>query len=146
MDPKVSCSADTVEGQGLAAIPGQARALFLEPNAVSVATVNGSGSPRVTPLWVDIEGDHILLNGTDAREWLRNLRRNPEVALSIFDPQHIYRHVNVVGRAVEFSEEGAQEHIQKLARKYTGGPYAGPLQERRVMVKIRPDLVSLREG
>ncbi len=102
--------------------PGQ-RKLFEGPNFVNVATLGKDGTPRSTAIWVDLDGDDILLNGTVTRKWLLNLKRNPAVALSIYDQKEPYKQLNVLGEAVSFTTEGGYEHIEKLSQKYTGGPY-----------------------
>ncbi len=97
--------------------------IFEGPNFVNVATLGKDGTPRSTAIWVDLDGDDILLNGTVSRKWLLNLKRNPAIALSIYGTNEPYKQVNVLGEAVEFTREGGYEHIEKLSRKYTGGPY-----------------------
>ncbi len=116
------------------------RKLFEEANYVNVASLGKDGTPRSTAIWVDIDGDDILLNGASSRKWLANLRRNPTVALSVFDMKNPYNQVNVTGEVVEITEQGAEEHIDKLARKYTGQNYSShlandPRQVARVRVK-----------
>jgi PPOX class probable F420-dependent enzyme len=116
------------------------RRLFEEPNFVNVATVGKDGTPRSTAIWVELDGDDILLNGASSRKWLANMRRNPAVALNIFDLKNPYYQVNVVGEVVEITGEGAEEHIDKLSRKYFGRDYSAhdpndPRQIIRVKVK-----------
>ena len=116
------------------------RKLFEEPNLVSVATLGKDGTPRNTAIWVDIDGDDILLNGTTSRQWMANLHRNPQVALSIYDLKNPYSQVNVIGEVVEITQQGGEEHIDKLANKYTGHDYSDhrpndPRQLARVRVK-----------
>jgi PPOX class probable F420-dependent enzyme len=116
------------------------RKLFEEPNFVTVSTLGKDGTPRATTIWVDIEGEDILLNGASSRKWLANLRRNPHVALSIFDLKNPYNRVSVIGEVASITKEGAEEHIDKLAQKYTGNAYTDhqpndPRQVARVRVK-----------
>jgi PPOX class probable F420-dependent enzyme len=116
------------------------RRLFDEPNFASLATIAKDDTPRNTIIWVELVGDEILLNGYSSRAWIANLRRNPNVAIAIFDLQNPYRQVIVTGIVVEITQVGAAEHIDKLARKYTGTDYqlhlAGdPRQIVRVQVK-----------
>ncbi len=107
-----------------------------------VATVGTSGSPQVTPVWVDYDGEHVLINSAKGRTKDRNLRANPKVAVSILDPDDPYRYLGLQGEVVEITEEGAFEHIHQLAHKYWGRPF-GPLAdgEVRVLYKIKPTRV-----
>jgi PPOX class probable F420-dependent enzyme len=95
-------------------------------------------------VWVDFDGTHVRINTARGRIKAGNLQANPRVALSILDPQNPYRYVQVRGRVVEMTEQGADAHIDALAKKYLGQdtyPYrrAG---EVRVMVKIAPERVQ----
>lgn len=115
------------------------RSVFEGKNFVNVATVGKDGTPRSTAIWVDIDGDDILLNGASSRKWLANLRRDPHVALNIFDMGNPYNQVNLLGEVVEITDQGGEEHIDKLAQKYTGANYrqhqpADPRQIARVRV------------
>jgi PPOX class probable F420-dependent enzyme len=99
------------------------RKLFEDPNLVNVATLGKDGTPRTTAIWVDIDGDDILLNGARSRQWLANLRRNPQVALCVYDLKDPYKQVNVLGEVVDITEVGGEEHIDRLAQKYWGKDY-----------------------
>jgi len=99
------------------------RSVFEGKNLVNVATIGKDGTPRSTAIWVDIDGDDILLNGAGSRKWLANLRRDPHVALNIFDTANLYIQVNIIGEVVEITEQGAEEHIDKLSQKYGGRNY-----------------------
>src|SRR5436305_14666367 len=90
------------------------RKLFEVPNFVSVATLGKDGTPRVTAVWVDLDGDDILLNPASSRKWLANMRHNPQVALCILSPKNPYFQVNVQGEVVDITLEGAEEHRDKL--------------------------------
>ncbi|HXI30609.1 MAG TPA: PPOX class F420-dependent oxidoreductase [Vicinamibacterales bacterium] len=108
-----------------------------------LATVNADGSPQVTPVWVDYDGTHVIVNTARARVKSRNLERNPRVALAISDPANPYRYVGIQGRVVEMTEQGADAHIDKMTKKYMNQdtyPYRRP-GEVRVMVKIAPEKV-----
>ena len=117
--------------------------LFLEPNFGSVATVRADGSPHVTPVWVDYDGEHVVFNTAEGRAKVRNLRRDPRVAIEVYGRENPYSYVAVTGTA-EIVEEGADEHIDKLAKKYLGVdtyPYRRP-GERRLIVRVRPERVD----
>ena len=111
---------------------------------VHLATVMSSGAPQVTPMWFDYDGTFFRVNSARGRVKDRNMRRNPAVALSIVDPANSYRYVGVRGRVVEITEQGADAHIDRLAKKYLDQdryPYRQP-GEVRVIYKIVPERVS----
>ena len=115
--------------------------LFQKKAFAHLATVNGDGTPQVTPVWVDFDGTHIRFNTAKGRVKERNLRRTPNVALAILDPDNPYRYLRVSGRVVEITEQGAEQHIDALAKKYLGQdryPFrkAG---EVRMLCKILPE-------
>jgi PPOX class probable F420-dependent enzyme len=108
-----------------------------------LATVNASVSPHVTPVWVDYDGTHVLVNTARRRVKANNLEQNPRVALAISDPQNPYRYLGIQGRVVEMTEQGGDAHIDKMAKKYLNKdsyPYRRP-GEVRVIVKIAPEKV-----
>jgi PPOX class probable F420-dependent enzyme len=114
-----------------------------KPAFAQLATVNADGTPQVTPVWVDYDGTHVLVNTARGRVKTRNLERNPRVALAISDPENPYRYVGIQGRVVEMTEKGGDAHIDKMAKKYLNKdsyPFRQP-GEVRVIVKIAPDKV-----
>jgi PPOX class probable F420-dependent enzyme len=114
-----------------------------KPAFAQLATVNADGTPQVTPVWVDFDGTHVLVNTARGRVKTKNLERNPRVALSISDPENPYRYVGIQGRVVEMTEQGGDAHIDKMAKKYLNKdsyPFRQP-GEVRVIVKIAPDKV-----
>ncbi len=115
-------------------MPPEQRAFFEKDNLVAVSTVGRDGGPRVTMAWVDVDGDELVLNSTQRRNWPKNLERDPRVALCAFDKDQVSWNVTVVGRVTSMSTEGAWEHIQKLARKYGLAEYKGPSD--RLMIRI----------
>ncbi len=107
-----------------------------------LATIMPDGSPQVTPVWFDVEDGLIRINTARGRVKERNLRARPKVALAIVDPDDPYRYVQIRGTVVEEREEGAREHINRLARKYRGEPeFPWTEPPKRVMFMIRPDKV-----
>jgi len=117
--------------------------LFEDKNWVAVATVGRDGTPRNTIVWVDVDGDDIILNGARSRAWIKNLKRNPNVALTIFDMEAPYKRVTVLGKAVEITEDGAEENIDKLSWKYRGAAYSNhDTNNPRVMARVRPETVT----
>ena len=118
--------------------------LFQEPNYGHMATLMPDGSPQVSPVWVDMDGDRILVNTAEGRVKPRNVRRDARVAISIHNQENPYSSAFVRGRVVEITHEGADEHIDKLAKKYMGQdtyPYRRP-EEQRVILVIEPEHVG----
>ena len=100
------------------------------------------GTPHVTPLWFDYDGKYVILNSARGRVKDRVMSRNSLVAMAIADPENPYRYIQIRGRVVEITEEGAREMIDHLSMKYTGGPYEGYKGEIRVTYKFVPQLIS----
>jgi len=128
----------------MAEIPQQYHDLFQKKALASLATLMSNGQPQVTPVWCDFDGSHVLFNSARGRQKDRNIRRDPRVALALIDPDNPYRYVEIRGRVVEIIEQGADAHIDKLAKKYLGVdeyPYrqAG---EVRVIYKVLPEHVQ----
>lgn len=118
--------------------------LFQEPNYGHMATLMPDGSPQVSPVWVDIDGDRILVNTAEGRAKPRNVRRDARVAISIHNQENPYSSAFIRGRVVEITHEGAEEHIDKLAKKYLGQdtyPYRQP-GDQRVILVIEPEHVG----
>jgi PPOX class probable F420-dependent enzyme len=126
-------------------IPEQYADLFSDEKKAFgyIATVMADGTPQVTPVWVDYDGKHVIFNTAKGRVKERNLRRNPQVALTVSDPANPYRYIQVRGRA-ELSEEGGDAHIDKLAKKYLGVDLYPNRQagEVRLIVRITPEAVQ----
>lgn len=106
-----------------------------------VATVDDDGMPQVTPVWVEYDGEYVVINSAAGRKKDRNLRARPEVAISVQDPENMYRYVGVQGMVEEVTEEGGDAHINTLAHKYWGRDYSFVPGEVRVIYKIRPTRV-----
>ncbi len=124
-------------------LTAEQRRLFEEKNFVAVATVGKDGSPRNTIVWVDMDGDNVLINGAQSRAWIKNLKRNPHVALTIYNHEKPYQRVTVIGKAVEITTQGGEESIDKLSMKYGGRLYpAHEANNPRTIVRIRPDAVT----
>jgi PPOX class probable F420-dependent enzyme len=110
----------------------------------SLATLMPDGTPQVTPVWFDMSGDRIRVNTARGRIKDKNMQKNAAVALSISDPENPYRHVSLRGRVVNVTEQGADDHIDSLAKKYLGKdkyPFRQP-NEKRVIYEIEPISVS----
>ena len=118
--------------------------LFQEANFAHLATVMPDGSPQVTPVWVELEGDRIVVNTAEGRVKPRNVRRDPRVAVSITNKDNNYQAAFIRGRVVEMRHEGADESIDRLAKKYMGQdryPWRAPGEQRLIMV-IEPERVA----
>jgi PPOX class probable F420-dependent enzyme len=128
----------------MATIPEGYRDLFGKKAFAHLATVGRDNAPQVTPVWCDFDGTHVRINTARGRVKDRNLQRNPRVAMSLLDPDNPYRYLQVRGRVAEMTEQGADAHIDALAKKYLGQdtyPYRRP-GEVRVLVKITPESVQ----
>lgn len=122
-----------------APLPVNVRRFLEEPNFAFLATLLPDGSPQVTPVWVDYDGRRILVNTVEGRAKLRNIRRDPRVALAVAHWYNPYSFAMVRGRVVKVTRRGADAHADRLVRKYTGlpwNPFRG--QERRVVFHIAP--------
>ena len=109
-----------------------------------VATLMPDGTPQSTPVWVDYRNGKVLVNSARGRVKVRNLKAGSPVAISITDPDNPYRYVQIRGMVSRVTEEGASEHIDKMAKKYLGKdkyPWAKP-GEVRVLFEIEPTAVS----
>ena len=103
------------------AIPDKYRDLFNKRAFASLGTLMPDGRPQVTPVWVDLDGDHVIFNSAKGRQKDRNVRRDPRVALAIIDPDNPYRYLEIRGRVVEITEEGADASIDMLLAKNRAG-------------------------
>ena len=109
-----------------------------------LATSMQDGSPQVTPVWFSYEDGYLLVNSARGRVKDRNMRRDPRVAVCIQDPGDPYRYLQLRGRVVEIREHGAEEHILKLAQKYTGKAsfQKNAPDEVRVIYRIAPESID----
>jgi len=122
----------------------RAQMLIRAKNLGNIATLMPDGSPHVVPVWVDLDGDDVLVNTAEGRQKLKNVRRDPRVALDVVNSENPYEMVTLRGHVVEVTSEGADAHIDKLANKYLGRdsyPFRQP-GERRVIMRIEPERVS----
>jgi PPOX class probable F420-dependent enzyme len=125
-------------------IPDAYADIFKKTAFAHLATLMPNGEPQVTPVWIDYDGRHILFNTAEGRQKDKNLQRDKRVSLSMTDPDNPYRYLEVRGQVVERTKSGADQHIDKMAKKYLGKdkyPFrqAG---EVRVIYKIDPQHVT----
>jgi PPOX class probable F420-dependent enzyme len=127
-----------------AAIPKDFEDLFRKKAFAALATVMPDGTPQVTPVWVDYDGSHLIVNSARGRQKDKNMKVGAPVALSLVDPDNAYRYLQVRGRVSEATEKGADEHIDRMAKKYLGQdkyPFRQP-GEVRVLYRIAPSSVQ----
>jgi PPOX class probable F420-dependent enzyme len=125
-------------------IPEKYLDLFQKRAFANLATLMPDGRPQVTPVWVDYDGQHVIFNSAKGRQKDRNVRRDPRVSVAISDPENPYRYLEIRGHVAEITEQGASEHIDKMAKKYLDKdkyPFAQP-GEKRVIYKIDIERVS----
>ena len=125
----------------MAKIPEAYRDILDKKSFAHVATVDDDGTPQVTPVWVDYDGELVWINSAKGRKKDRNLRARPTVAISVQDPDNPYRYLGMQGEIVEITEEGAAAHIHKLSHKYNGTDYPLTDDQIRVIYKIKPTRV-----
>jgi PPOX class probable F420-dependent enzyme len=122
---------------------------LLEGDALGhLATIRANGTPHVTPLWIDHDGDIVLVNVRVDRVKAANMRERPAVAVSIVDPRNPYRYLAITGAVVSWSESGWREHMDKLSRRYmkvARYPWSFP-GERRAIFRIAPTHVYFETG
>ncbi len=119
------------------------RKLFTDANFAHLATLMKDGSPQVSTVWIDLDGDRILVNTAEGRVKPKNVRRDSRVAISISAPSG-HPSATVRGRVIEVTNEGAAKHIDKMAQKYLSQekyPFNRP-GEVRVLIVIEPEHVS----
>ena len=128
-------------------LPDLARRLLEGKNFATVATLMADGRPQASVVWIDTDGALIVFNTAEGRVKPRNMRRDARVAIAVFDQENPYQQAMIQGRVVEMVHEGAEEHIDAMARKYMGVD-SYPFRkegEQRVIVKIAPEKVALME-
>jgi len=124
-------------------IPDNFRDLFTKRAFASLATRMPNDEVQVTPVWVDVDNGTVLFNSARGRVKDQNVRRDPRVTLTLMDPENPYRYMEIRGRVVDYTEQGADKHIDRLAKKYLGVdkyPYAKP-GEVRVLYRVKPEKV-----
>jgi PPOX class probable F420-dependent enzyme len=125
-------------------IPDDLLALLRTRSLCFVATTMADGSPQVTQTWVDTDGEHVTINSVQGYVKVRNLERDPRVAVAIADPADPSRYYQVRGRVVDLTTDGGVDHIEMLSQKYTGTPYPwyGGRDQVRVIIAIEAESIS----
>ncbi|MCC7209909.1 MAG: PPOX class F420-dependent oxidoreductase [Anaerolineae bacterium] len=120
-----------------ASIPDNLMDLFRRPIVATLATIMPNGQPQLTPVWVDYDGEHVIVNTARGRQKDRNMQRNARVTLLLIDPENPHHWAELRGYITESTEEGAYGMIKKLALKYRGKEeYSLPPGEVRVTYKV----------
>jgi PPOX class probable F420-dependent enzyme len=124
---------------------GQAAFLHDEPNVAVVAALREDGTSHQTPVWVDWDGEHLLLNLNNFRAKLEHLRRDPRVSVVVLDRNNPFNWIAVEGKVAEITTEGAYEHIVRQAGVYMGKEeYPLGEGEERILVRIAPERIEAR--
>jgi PPOX class probable F420-dependent enzyme len=128
----------------IAHLPDDLLTMLRQPSICYVATSMNDGSPQLTQTWVDTDGTHVIINTVQGYVKLKNMMRDPRVAVTLSAPQNPSRYFQVRGRVVDITTDGAVDHIEMLAQKYLGMPYPwyGGRDQVRVIVAIKPDKIS----
>jgi len=130
------------------AIDGRAEQLLKGKNFVVISTLRADGTVHAAPAWVDVQDGRPVVNSAEGRAWPSNLERDPRVTLTVQNLENPYEYVTIRGRVSERTTEGADEHIDALAKKYLGQdsyPYRQP-GEQRVILRIEPEHVHFYGG
>jgi PPOX class probable F420-dependent enzyme len=141
-----TCGIDpTLEGGAVPqAISSGFQKLLGEPAFCQLATLMPDGSPHITQVWVETDGEHVLINTIEGSQKEKNVRRDPRVAVNVVDPTNAWRIAQVRGLVVEVTTEGAVEQIDRLAKKYLGAdiyPFHRP-DRVRISIKISPEKIN----
>lgn len=126
-------------------IDGRAEELLTAKNFCHVATLRADGSIHGVPVWVDIQDGLPVLNTAEGRAWPRNLERDPRVTLTVQNLENPYEYLEIRGRVAERTHDGADAHIDAMARKYLGQdsyPFRQP-GEQRVIIRVEPEHASV---
>jgi PPOX class probable F420-dependent enzyme len=131
-------------GSTMAAVPAKFRDILEKVAFAHLGTLMPDGSPQVNPVWFEFDGQVVRVNSARGRQKDRNMRRDPRVALSVQDPANPYHYVQIRGRVTAIEEAGADEHIDRLAKRYLGVDRYPNRQpgEVRVIYTIEPERVS----
>lgn len=132
-------------------IPDSYRDLIDGPVHVSFATTMPDGQPQLSVIWCNSDSTHVLVNTVRGRQKDKNIARDPRVTILAVDPDDPYRFIELRGTVVDVTEKGGVEHIEELARIYTGDPgfygYTAPSERRhletRLVCRIEPTKIRV---
>ncbi|WP_411699040.1 PPOX class F420-dependent oxidoreductase [Conyzicola sp.] len=125
-------------------LPAALLDLLRKPSPCFLSTIMADGSPQVTETWVDTDGEHVLINSVVGYVKVRNIERDPRVAVAIQDPENPFRYIQVRGEVISMATEGGAESIEAMSQKYTGRPYPwyGGRDQQRVILTIKATSIS----
>lgn len=129
-------------------LPGELVELLRRPSIGFLTTLMPDGSPQITEVWVDTDGKHVLVNTVAGHQKVRNVARDPRVALAVADAGQPSRYIQVRGRVLDVTEHGAVEHIDALSQRYLGRPYPwfGDRTQPRLLMQIEAERVTIPRG
>ena len=131
-----------------AQLSDKARELIHRPILATLAPIDGQGRPHLTPLWIDLDGDDLIINTAQGRAKARHIEANPEVGVTVIDPDDPYNVVALRGTVTDITTDGADAHIDALAKKYLGVD-SYPMRradEVRITGRIRPDRILMQSA
>jgi PPOX class probable F420-dependent enzyme len=129
-------------------LPDGLVALLRQPSPCFITTLMPDGSPQITETWVDTDGQHVIINTVQSHQKVKNVERDPRVAVAVADPSDPRRYYAVRGQVLGVTTEGGAEHIEALAQRYLGGPYPwyGGRDQIRVILTISADKIHAMGG
>jgi PPOX class probable F420-dependent enzyme len=129
-------------------IDGRGEELLRAKNFANVSTLRRDGSVHSAPVWIDIQDGKPVLNTAEGRAWPRNLERDPRLTLTVQNSENPYEYLEVRGRVGERTRDGADEHIDAMAKKYMGVDSYPNRQpgEQRVIIRVEPEHVHVKGG
>jgi PPOX class probable F420-dependent enzyme len=113
------------------------KAFFNEPVPIVIGTTRRDGSIQMNPIWYEFREGQIWVNGGPNRGWFKHVQRDGRLTLLILDPKNMFRWAQIQGRLAGSTAQGADDHIEHLSQRYTGGPYRNPKVDRLI---IRVDI------
>jgi PPOX class probable F420-dependent enzyme len=131
-----------------ATIDGHAEELLKAKNFCVVSTLREDGSVLATPVWVDVQDGRPVLNTAEGRAWPRNLERDPRVTLTVQNSENPYEYVSIRGTVAERTHDGADAHIDAMAKKYMDAD-SYPLRqpgEQRLIIRVQPEHTTVYGG
>jgi PPOX class probable F420-dependent enzyme len=125
-------------------LPEELVALLRQASLCFIATTMPDGSPQLTQTWVDTDGDHVVINTVEGFQKIKNMRRDPRVALNVADSGQPFSYYVIRGRVLDITTDGAVDHIEALAQRYLGGPYPwyGGRDQVRLRVTIEAEKIN----